>query len=59
MKIIENPDWIKLEPDAKNAVPYIVGRCNKCREHFILKFSGAHKYKCPYCKREFIIRRNR
>lgn len=59
MKVIENPDSIQVEIDNKNAVPYLVGRCGKCREHFILKFTGAHKYKCPYCHNYFIIRRSR
>ena len=59
MKIIENPDWIKFEVQPKNGVVFLTGRCNKCREHMILKWSGAHKYKCPYCKNEFIIRRDR
>jgi hypothetical protein len=56
---VEKPDDIVLGTDLKNGVPYLAGRCTICREHFILKFTGAHKYECPKCKKEFIIRRNR
>lgn len=59
MKIIEQPEWLTTETDEKSGVLYLVGRCNICREHFILKFTGAHKYKCPKCRNGFIIRRNR
>lgn len=60
MKIIDNnPDWIQTEIDKKSGVLYLIGRCIKCREHFILKFTGAHKYKCPKCRNEFVVRRER
>lgn len=59
IQVTEKPDTLKLETDFKNGVPYLTGRCTKCREHFILKFTGAHMYKCPKCKKEFMLRRNR
>lgn len=59
MKITYNPDFVQPEVDSKNGILYLVGRCNICREHFILKFTGAHAYKCPKCKNKFIVRRNR
>ena len=55
---LEKPDDIGLETDLKNGVPYLTGRCTKCREHFILKWHGAGKYKCPKCRKEIVIRRN-
>lgn len=59
MIVKTNPEFLQLETDEKNGVPYLVGRCLQCDEHLILKWKGAGKYKCPYCKREFVIRRNR
>ena len=59
MKIVENPDWIQPETDEKSGVLYLVGRCNVCREHLIVKWKGAGKYKCPKCRLPFIVRRNR
>jgi len=56
---VEKPDSLQLETDLNNGVPYLTGRCNACREHFILKFKGAGKYKCPTCKKDIWIRRLR
>lgn len=58
-QVLEKLDDLQLETDLKNGVPYLVGRCTLCREHMILKWRGAGKYRCPYCKKEIWIRRNR
>jgi len=46
-----------VETDQHNGVPYIHGECAHCSKDFIIKFYGAGKYKCPYCKKLFILRR--
>ena len=48
-----------VKTDEGTGVAYIHGRCTHCRKEFILKFYGAAQYKCPGCKKPFILRRNR
>lgn len=56
---LDKPDDLQLETDLKNGVPYLVGRCTACREYMILKWTGAHMYKCQHCHKQFMVRRNR